>query len=289
MNNFRGSLLMVGSMAGFAIEDMFIKLLAGQMPVGQILILLGLGGGAIFWGLLARQGKAFWTRDLLHPTLMLRNGLEMIGTMGFVTALATIPLTSATAILQATPLVVVLAAALFLKEKVGHRRWSAVFIGLFGMLLIVQPGQDTFDPQYLYAVIGVLGLAGRDVITRRVPTHFPSLQLAGSAFFMVVPAGVVLLILSDQSMRMPDPMGVFLVACAIVTGLIAYLTIVVATRIAEASAIAPFRYARLVFGLLIGVLIFSEEPDIWTYIGSAIIVSSGLYTFARESRLKLRR
>lgn len=284
-DNFRGSLFMLAAMAGFALEDMVIKLMSSRLNTGEILIILGLGGGLIFWALLAQSGHRMWTKALLNPAVVMRNLAEVVGTMGYVSALILTPLTSATAILQATPLVVVMGAALFLGETVGWRRWSAVIIGLLGMILIVRPGVETFDPGSLFAVLGVLGLAARDLITRRVPTDIPSYQLSASAFFAVVPAGIVIMLMTGSEWVTPNAINVVQIIAAWIIGVIAYLMIVLATRIGQASAIAPYRYSRLVFGLIIGMTVFAERPDFLTLLGAGIIVGSGLYTFAREAHL----
>ena len=142
MENLRAILLMVGSMAGFAIEDMLIKYLALEMPTGQFLMLIGGGGGLIFALMAHRQGQQVLSADFLRPVIIIRNLGEVIGTLGFVTAIVLTPLSSASAILQATPLAVTLGAALFLNEAVGWRRWSAIGIGFCGVVLVIRPGMD---------------------------------------------------------------------------------------------------------------------------------------------------
>jgi len=174
MENLRGSILMVLSMAGFALEDMFIKRLAGNLAVGQIIMLLGLGGALVFGALTTAQGRRLWSRDLLSRPVLLRNGGEIVGTFGFVLAIALTPLSSASAILQATPLVVTLGAALFLGEAVGWRRWSAILVGFCGVLLVIRPGFAGFEPASLFAVLSVIGLAIRDLATRAVPRTISS-------------------------------------------------------------------------------------------------------------------
>ena len=99
MENLRGSILMVLAMAGFALEDMFIKRLADALPVGQIVIFLGFGGALIFGAITMAQGRRLWSRDLLSRPVLLRNFGEIVGTLGFVTAIALTPLSSASAIL----------------------------------------------------------------------------------------------------------------------------------------------------------------------------------------------
>ena len=98
MENLRGSILMVLSMGGFALEDMFVKRLADSLPVGQIIILLGLGGALIFGTITRTQGGRLWSRDLLSRPVILRNCGELVGTLGFVMAIALTPLSSASAI-----------------------------------------------------------------------------------------------------------------------------------------------------------------------------------------------
>lgn len=286
MDNIRGSALMVLAMLGFAFEDMFIKKMAGALHVGQILIVLGIGGAVVFALIAKAYGDRLLSRDLAHPAVILRNAGEVVGTMGFVTAIALTPISSASAILQATPLAVTLGAALFLGETVGWRRWLAVVIGLGGVLLIIRPGLQGFDANSLFAVQGVIGLAIRDLATRRIPATITSRQLSTYAFAVIVPTGAVVLWLSGTGLVMPDGTNMLRIAAAVVIGVAAYYTLVAATRIGDMSVIAPFRYSRLIFALFIGVLVFGEKPDALTLIGAAIIVTSGTYTLWRESRLR---
>ena len=132
--NLHGGVIMVFAMLGFAIEDAVIKLLSGALPVGQIIGIIGLGGGIVFAGICRSQGQQLWTRAFLAPAIVLRNLSELIGAVGFVTALSLIPLSTASAILQAGPLLVTLGAALFLGEPVGWRRWGAILVGFAGGL-----------------------------------------------------------------------------------------------------------------------------------------------------------
>lgn len=287
MDNIRGILLMIAAMAGFALEDMFVKRVAETLPVGQILITLG-AGGAILFGLLARRrGQRLFTRALLTRPVLLRNAGEVVGTLGFVTALALTPLASASAILQATPLAVTLGAALFLGEQVGWRRWSAICVGFLGVLMVIRPGLEGFQPASLFAVQAVAGLALRDLATRATPRSVSSLQLSAYGFAMLVPVGAVLLIVGPHAQAI-DGLAAFRLGGALVLGVSAYYAIVEAMRLGDVSVITPFRYSRLLFALIIAMLVFGEHPDFWTLLGAAIIIGSGLYTFARERALSYR-
>ncbi|MBT5929046.1 MAG: DMT family transporter, partial [Rhodobacteraceae bacterium] len=206
MENLRAIALMVLSMAGFAIEDMLIKYIALEMPTGQFLMLIGAGGALIFTLMAWRQGQAVLSADFLQPTIIIRNLGEVIGTLGFVTALVLTPLSSASAILQATPLAVTLGAALFLREAVGWRRWSAILIGFCGVVAVIRPGLEGFQPASLFAVLGVIGLATRDVATRATPATISSLVLSVHGFGMLVPAGAFLLWISGGAVA-PSAQG----------------------------------------------------------------------------------
>ncbi|MEX5729255.1 drug/metabolite transporter (DMT)-like permease [Rhodovulum iodosum] len=288
MENLRGILLMVAAMAGFAIEDMFVKRVADSLPVGEILMVLGAGGAVIFGALARLRGQRLLTPVLFTRPVMLRNLGEIVATAGFVTAISKTPLSSASAIIQATPLAVTLGAALFMGAQVGWRRWSAIGVGFAGVLLVVRPGLEGFQPASLFAVQAVVGLALRDLATRATPRNVGSLQLAAYAFALLVPLGAVMLALGPG----PVPIGgadALRLAGALVMGTAGYYAIVEAMRMGEVAVVTPFRYSRLVFAILIGMAVFAERPDAATLTGAALIIASGLYTLTRERALSMRR
>jgi drug/metabolite transporter (DMT)-like permease len=204
MDNLRGALLMVLAMLGFAFEDMLVKLMAGRLPTWQIILSLGIGGALVFGALIRLRGQPLFTRLMLHPAVLLRNLGELVGTLGFVTAIVLIPLSTASVILQATPLAVTLGAALFLAEPVGWRRWAAILVGFAGVLLVLRPGGADFEPAALFAVQGVVGLTIRDLATRRAPRETTSLQLTFLAFLTLVPTSVILALAIDLPAVRPD-------------------------------------------------------------------------------------
>jgi drug/metabolite transporter (DMT)-like permease len=282
MENLRGASLMVLSMLGFALEDMFIKLAAEVLPIGQILFMLGIGGAAVFALVVHLQGRRPLVREMISIPIGLRALGELTGTMAFVSAIVLTPLSSASAILQATPLVVTLGAALFLGEQVGWRRWSAITVGLCGLLLIIRPGMDAFEPLSLLAVIAVFSLGLRDLATRRVPPSISTMQLSFLGFAAIIPAGPLMLWASGQAPVIPQGATLAYFCAALFIGLFSYYAIVAAMRLGEVGFVTPFRYSRMIFALLIGVAIFGESPDAMTLTGAAIIVASGIYTVLRE-------
>ncbi|MGC9447169.1 DMT family transporter [Cereibacter johrii] len=285
MENLRGIVMMVVSMAGFAMEDMFVKLAAANMPTGQILMFLGLFAAPLFWALARREGKAVLSREALAGPILWRNGGEMVGTAGFVTALTLGQLSSVSAILQAAPLVVTFGAALFLGERVGWRRWSAIAVGFVGVIVVIRPGLDGFDMASLWAVLGVAGLAVRDLATRRVAPSTSTMQVGAWAFLTVALLGAMMLAVGGGA-TWPTPGQAALLLGAVSFSFVGYWTLILATRVGDVSAIVPFRYSRLVFAMLIGFLVFHERPDGWMLAGAVLIIGSGLYSFMREQRLR---
>ena len=285
MDNLRGSLLMVLAMLLFAIEDMFIKQMSGAIPIGQIMVCLS-AGGVIAFGIVAKLRDpgplfdGFW-----HPAVVGRNLCDTFGSMGFLTALALTPISTASAILQATPLWVTIGAAIFFGETVGWRRWTATLLGLFGVLLIIRPGMEGFDANSLFAVMGVIGLGARDLFTRRLPPTLSTIKVSVYAFVTLIPAGIFLHLIQGDPIATPDATNTLRLILAMLIGVAAYYTIVAATRLGDLSLVSPFRYSRLVFALFIGVFAFGERPDALTLLGAAIIIAAGLYTLWRESRL----
>lgn len=286
--NARAAALMTLGMAAFACEDALLKLLSAGLPVGELLLVVGAGGMLLFGGWLARiEGGLRW-RDLLHPLVLLRNFCEAVCAICFVTALSRGDLSIASAILQALPLLMTLGAALFLAEPVGWRRWLSIAAGFVGVLLIVRPGSAAFQPGSVYALIAVLALAVRDLATRRLPPEIGSGMLTAAAFGAMALAGAVLLVVGGQALVAPDAgQAVMMLAC-LGFGLGGYIAMVVATRIGEIGAIAPFRYSRLVFAMLLAIAIFGERPDAATLAGAAIIAGAGGYAMWREARLRRR-
>ena len=284
--NLRGILLMIAAMTGFAIEDMFIKWAAADLPTGQILLMLGVLGTPVFAALARAEGGRLISRDAFHPAILWRNFGEMAGTFGFITALALTPLTTATAIFQASPLVVTMGAALFLGERVGWRRGLAIGLGFAGVMIIIRPGFEGFQLASLWSVLAVIGLSLRDIATRRIPGHIGTAQVAAWGFVAVALLGAMMLTVTGGA-HLPSPSQAGLIGGALVFGMAAYWAVTQAMRQGEVSVITPFRYARLVVALLIGIMVFGERPDLWTLLGAALIIGSGLYTFARE-RLRKR-
>lgn len=287
MDNLRGALLMILAMGGFALEDALVKTVTQHVPMGQVLVYLGLGGGIAFGALATRRGHCAFGRMFFHPAVLLRNAGEIVGTAAFVTALMLIPLSLASALFQVMPLFVTLGAIVFLKARVGWRRWLAIGLGFVGVLIILRPGFEGFEPAALFSLVAALGLAARDLATRACPPEAHPLQLSSWGFLSLVPVGAAMLAFGDGPVRI-DATEAGLLLSALGLGMVGYYALTLAMQVGEIAFVTPFRYVRLVFGLTLGWLVFAERPDAPMLIGSAIVVGAGLYTLLRERALMRR-
>lgn len=282
MDNLRGSLFMTVSMLLFAVEDMLVKLAAAAVPLGEVMLAEGLVGALAFAALAAAKGQAPLPRALFTRGIAIRSGFEVTGRLFYAFAIALTPLSAASAILQATPLVVVAGAAAVLGETVGARRWAAVFAGFAGVMVVLRPGLSGFDALSLLAVVGMAGFAGRDLATRAAPPHLTSAQLGVAGFVMLALAGAIAL--ATQTPALP-PAGLWPVLVALpIFGTAGYQALTLAMRTGEVAAVTPFRYTRLIFGTALGVVVFHERPDAFTLLGGALIVASGLYALHAARR-----
>lgn len=280
-DNIRGAGLMAASMAAFVSNDALMKLASAEVSLFQALFLRGLMATALIAAIALWRGQ-FRVRVAAGDRKILT--LRLIGEIGatccFLTALFNMPLANVTAILQALPLAVTLGAAVFLKEPVGWRRWSAIAVGFAGVLIIVRPGSDGFNSFALLALLAVCFVVVRDLSTRKLTAQVPSIFVALLTSIAITIVGGVMAPLTAW-----NPIGgetmLYLAgaACLLIFG---YLFSVMTMRVGEIAFVAPFRYTVLIWAVILGILIFGEYPDEWTLIGGTVVVATGLYTFYRE-------
>ena len=282
--NFLGSFLMVVAMATFAVEDSVIKIVSSALPVGQILFLLGVGGALTFAGMSLILRKEILSYGVFTGPMHFRVVSEVIGRVFYSSALALTPLASSTMILQATPLVVAVGAAVLFKEKVSALRWAAVLLGFFGVLIIVNPSSDSFSLLSILAVIGMLGFAGRDLASRAVPKSLNIFTLGVHGFISIALSGIVLTLYHSSPIIWPDFRSWLYLLLGIFLGTIGYSTLISAMRIGEVSAITPFRYSRIIFGIAIGVFFFGESISFTAALGCGLIVLSSFIVLHPSGR-----
>lgn len=283
-DNLRGAGFMVLSMAAFVVNDSLMKSLAGDVPLFQAIFVRGLFATVLVAGFALARGVA-------HPSVLaradrkiafLRAGAEIGATCCFLTALFNMPFANAMAILQAAPLALTFIGAVFLKEIVGWRRWSAVAVGFAGVLLIVRPGTEGFNSATLWAVASVGFICIRDLATRRLSRETPSLFITLMTAAAITTVGGAVTATTEWQPIGTDIFAILaLAACFLFVG---YYFSVQTMRVGEIGFVSPFRYSILIWALIIGWLVFGEVPRGLTLLGAALIAGAGLYTFFRERK-----
>ena len=272
---------MSASMLAFVLNDGQMKYLFADISIYQAIFLRGVLTipliAALAWHqrqLFIRLSRSDW------KFVALRALGEIMATVGFLTALAHMPLANVTAILQALPLTVTMAAALFLAEPVGWRRWTAIGVGFVGVMIIVRPGLEGFSIYSLSALFAIACITLRDIATRRLSSEAPSLFVALITAIAITGLGAVMV----PSISWVQPTGSMwlVITGASVAIIFGYLFSIMTMRVGEIGFVAPFRYTAMVWAILMGILIFGEWPDAYTITGTAVIVITGLYSFHRE-------
>ena len=258
-DNARASLLMIGAMACFSLNDMMVKTLSASMEAPQIMALRGVLVSSLLILLGLQRGALRPLSRLRHPTVFWRTVADILTTISYI-------------------------SALFLGEGVGWRRWTAIAVGFLGVLVILRPATDGFNTYATWVLISVVFAAMRDLVTRRMPPSISSLQVATVTSIAVATTGFLMLPAVGWSGVSGASWAILLCAAfAIGTG---YILIVAAMRVGDMSFVAPFRYSILVFAMILGALVFDERPDAFEILGSLIVVGSGAYTIHREGAVR---
>ena len=265
----------------FTCVDIFIKLLSPGLPIGQILIAFGAGTAVMFWLMSKTTRQPVLHKRYLHRATMFRCISEMIGGLALVVALANSALSTVTAIMQTAPLILTIMAVLFLKEKIGISRILAILFGFLGVLIIIRPGVDGFDIYTVCALVGVIGLAGRDFSARLLPNNVSILGLSFYGALSVIIAGLLLMTLSGDWI-LPNQKEIFYCVAMAACGGVGLWCMSTSIRLVDVSAVSPYRYTRIIFGMVTGAIIFGEQIDTLTIFGTLIIVVAGLYGWSRE-------
>src|SRR3954470_17583929 len=185
---------MAVGMASFTMNDAITKAVSSEMNFGQVMLVRGLFATVLIAALAFRRHAIRPLRTLTIRPVVWRVAAEVGGTIAFLTAIVHLPLANTAAIFQALPLAVTLAAVLVFGEPVGWRRWLAITAGFIGVLIIVRPGIEGFDRFSLLALVSVVFCALRDLATRRIPAHIPSLFITLLTTVTVTATGAAILV-----------------------------------------------------------------------------------------------
>jgi len=279
--NIKGAIFMSVNMLAFVVNDAFMKFLFIDISIYQAIFLRGV----ITIPMLAlmavyRNQITFSVNKSDWKYIWLRVMGEVGAAVFFLSALAQIPLANVTAILQAVPLTVTMAAALFLRETVGWRRWLAIIIGFLGVTIIVRPGVDSFSVYSLYAIAAVFCVTIRDIATRKLSKDVPTSLVALITGVAITLYGAIML---PSVVWIPlTATHWFLLTLAAIAIVFGYVFSVLAMRTGETSFIAPFRYTAMIWAIGLGIILFNDWPDNLTLLGTIIVIATGIYSFHRE-------
>jgi drug/metabolite transporter (DMT)-like permease len=272
--NRQGILWMVLAMTAFMGNDALVKAVGARVPAAQLIVVRGVVAIVLICLVARQMGVLGQVRGLWHSGVLMRAGCEGLATFMYLAALFHLPLANVTAINLASPLFVALLARLLLGERVHLGRWLAIALGFAGVLLVVQPQPGQFNQHAWLAVLATLLYSARDLLTRRLPPALPSilatLATAGTVWAM---AGVVLAVQGMVPMAWADVGLLALAAVFLSTG---YFAVITATRHAELSVVAPFRYVGLLWALLLGWVVWGDVPNGWAWAGMVCLVVAGL-------------
>ncbi|MBL8658686.1 MAG: DMT family transporter [Rhodospirillales bacterium] len=277
----RGAIFMIGSAAGFAVMMAVVRYTSRDLHPFEVAFFRNLFGAIFMLPWIVRVGRDSMTtaRIGMHAV---RSLIGLASMLTFFTALSLLPLAEVTALTFTMPLFTTLGAALFLRETVKARRWSATLVGLVGALIILRPGVEALRPEAFVALAAAALMAGAYLTVKSLArTEHPNTIVLMMGLLMtpmsLVPALFV--------WKMPDPHAwAWLVAMGL-AATFAQVSLTRAFAAADASAVLPFDFSRLVFVAILGYVLFGERPDVWTWVGAGVIVASSAYIAHREAAI----
>ena len=275
------ALLMAFGAVCVAVQNALIRVVSTDVHTFEVVFFRNLFGLLAMLPLLGGVGLGMF-RAKSPGRLLLMSTWHLLGMVCYFLAIVYLPIAEVTALGFSKPLFATVGAALVLHEIVRARRWSAVGLGLVGVLIVLQPGAQAISPYAALVLLGaLLGAATSLMIKRLTATENVSTIVWYQALF----ATVLALPLCLLQWRTPDPTGWLLLLSIGALGTLSWLTMTRAFFLADASAVVPFEFLRLPFAALVAYLLFAEVPSVWTWIGGTLIFGATAYIAEREARV----
>jgi drug/metabolite transporter (DMT)-like permease len=279
--NTLGIILMILATACFTINDSLLKLAMHEIPPFEALFLRGVGSTALGIPLLVALGLFRFVPRMLDGRVQLRNLLELTAAMGFVAGLAYVPIADLTALGQTSPLLLLIGAMLFFKERLSGLQVALIILAFAGALMVAQPGANGFSPYTLFGLWSAAAVAIRDLVGRRIKLDIPGIVVAVAAGAIEI-AGAGLAGLVLEQWNMPSPLTLAFAIGSSVFLIAAHWLLLTAYRAASVSAVVPFLYMSTLWALLSGMLIFGTFPNALALVGIAVIMASGVAVVVLE-------
>jgi drug/metabolite transporter (DMT)-like permease len=282
-SNLTGIAAMLAGTGAFVVGDSFMKVVTSDLPPFEVLFLRGVAATFACGLLLVVLGDWRVVSSALHPRALLRAAGETLSVLCYIVALARLPIADAIAILQTAPLIVILAVAFLLRERVGAARVALALVGFAGAVLVAQPGSAGISPAALFAFASALLIAARDLVGRGVPARIPVMVVtfATNTMVMVVSG---LMSLGFESWRPPAGWHLAFLGFAGLFVTLGHVGLLLAYRLGRTAAVAPFFYSFALWAVVAGVAVFGALPNALALAGIALIVGSGVAVVLLDQR-----
>ena len=274
---------MLAAMAVFMVNDTLLKLAAQDLRPFEALFLRGAFASFGCALLVTLRGDWKAVAGVAHPRTLLRAAGETLATVNFIIALANMPIANASALLLTAPLMMVVGAALFFRERIGLTHAMLVVLGFAGAVLVAQPGTDGFNSASWFALAAAVFAAGRDLVGRTVPAAIPTTVVVFVTMILVTVSAGILSILIEAWVP-PAPAHLGLLAGAAAALVFGQVGLFLAYRIGRTSTVAPFFYSYLLWGVVSGLVVWGELPNGLALAGIALIVGSGIAIVMLDQR-----
>lgn len=274
--------LMLG-VAGGLMLDLFAKELLRTYSLEQFIFLRSLIAIALLLALAPRFG-GFRSLSSNHKVWHLLRTILSVGAMfGFFYGLSQMPLVDAFTLGYTAPLMMTGLSAVFLKEPIGWRRWTAVVFGFIGVVVMLRPGRGELSFASIAVLVAAFCYACQAITARRLTGTESTLALS---FYVVVgPMIISAGLLDNQNWQNPDLIGWLLLMGAGASSVLAWIGLVNGYRAASPALLAPLEYTALIGGAIAGFVFWDEVPDVWVAVGAVIIVASGLFVVYRNNEV----
>jgi drug/metabolite transporter (DMT)-like permease len=282
-SNLTGIVAMLAGTGAFVVGDSFMKVVTSDLPPFEVLFLRGVAATLACGLLLVVLGDWRVVSSALHPRALLRAAGETLSVLCYIVALARLPIADAIAILQTAPLIVILAVAFLLRERVGAARVALALVGFAGAVLVAQPGSAGISPAALFAFASALLIAARDLVGRGAPARIPVMVVtfATNTMVMVVSG---LMSLGFESWRPPAGWHLAFLGFAGLFVTLGHVGLLLAYRLGRTAAVAPFFYSFALWAVVAGVAVFGALPNALALAGIALIVGSGVAIVLLDQR-----
>lgn len=296
-----GILLLLAGIAVFSIQDVVLKVVSGTYPLWQAMLVRSLTALPLLL-LIVRvmDGRLSTITTGGWPLMLARGGLNCLSYTAYYLGLARLPMADTVALFFTAPLFITLTAAILLRERIGPATVLALAAGCAGVMMILRPGSDVFDPAAVLPVLGALGYALSMVSARVLGRRESAAAMAfwGNVTFLIFAVALAALFGSgalegaggpafDFMTRGWQPLTVVDAALFALCGVIAavgLVTLTAAYRMAPSATVAPFEYSFIFWGVLWGWVFWGDWPVPAAWAGIAFLVAAGLVVIRAEGR-----